>query len=148
MNNQANINQYKNLEVSSSNRLKVIVMVYDALIASLKEAVETHGRNDLVKRNQYISRAQFILLELNNALDINRGGDIATTLRSLYHFTNRSIGEVVTDNNINKVRDALTILKSLHEAWKSIEQETKSDSNSAAYYHRSQAMDAAGNTAV
>ncbi len=135
--NNANANTYKNMEVSSSNRLKIIVMVYDAVIASLKEAIETHGRNDMVKRNQYISRAQFIILELNSALDMQRGEEIAENLRKIYHFLNRHLGDFLNDNDIRKVRESLKILESIRESWKAIEKENETGSQGAAVYHSS-----------
>ena len=133
---------YKKIEVNTSNRLKVIVMIYDAAIASLNQAHECHKRNDIIKRNRFISRTQFIINELNNALDTKRGKEIATTLRKLYHFLNRHLNDVLTDNNINKLNESLKILTTLKEAWEEItkkeskkESSTTDSQNAAAIYH-------------
>lgn len=138
---QNTANKYKALEVNSSNRLKVVVMIYDAAIASLKQAVLCHNKNNLIKRNQFISRTQFIIQELNNSLDLQRGKDIAATLRKLYHFLNRHLGAVLSDNDIRKVDQSLAILSKLREAWqeisqKSIKEENIQD-NAAVYHHNS-----------
>lgn len=131
-------NVYKNMEVSSTNRIKLVVMVYDAAIASLKQAIESHNRNDLTKRNQFISRTQFIIHELNNALDHQRGKEIASTLQKLYHFLTRHMGSVLTDNDIQKVEQSLKILFDLREAWHEISLKTverESTLHGAAVYH-------------
>lgn len=123
MNNyQGRATAYKSMEVTSSNRLKIIVMVYDAAIASLRQAIETHGRADMTRRNQYLSRTQFIILELNSALDMQRGGEISQNLRNLYHFLNRHLGDAINHNDLGKVRESLNILEHLREAWHSIAQ--------------------------
>ncbi len=110
-------NVYKNVEVTSADRIKLIVMVYDAAIASLRQAQKCHRRNDILKRNQQISRAQTIIHELNNSLDSQRGQEIAATLRDLYHFLSRHIGAVLTDNEITKIDESLKILTDLRGTW-------------------------------
>lgn len=136
MNYPGRATAYKSMEVTSSNRLKIIVMVYDAAIASLKQAIETHGRADMTRRNQYLSRTQFIILELNSALDMQRGGDISQTLRNLYHFLNRHLGDAINQNDLRKVREALNILERLREAWHTIAQnQTTAPSGDSDVYH-------------
>lgn len=131
--------KYKSLEVNSSNRLKVVVMIYDAAIASLKHALLCHSKNDLVKRNQFISRAQFIVQELNNALDMKNGKEIASTLRKIYFFINRHLSEVMTDNDCRKIENVLKIMTKLREAWQDISQRAIQNQNmdtSEDIYHR------------
>ena len=118
--NNENATIYKNMEVTSTNRVKLIIMVYNAAIASLKQAHECHNRRDHRRRNQFITRTQFIIHELNNALDMQRGRDIADTLRKLYHFLNRHLAEVLHDNDMRKVDQSLKILTDLRDAWQDI----------------------------
>lgn len=120
--------KYKSLEVNASNRLKVVVMIYDAAIASLKHALLCHKKNDLIKRNQFIARTQFIVQELNNALDMGNGREIAASLRKIYFFINRYLNEVMTDNNEKKVEQVIYILSRLREAWQEISQRPVQDS--------------------
>lgn len=129
---------YKNVEVTSTNRLKLVVMVYDAAIASLKQALEYHEQGDIVRRNQFLSRSQFIVHELNNALDLKRGQEIASTLRKLYHFLVRQLGEAIADNTVSKVHQSLGMLSDLREAWHVISLQTMQDDtsqHSSAVYH-------------
>jgi flagellar protein FliS len=81
--------RYKAMEVNTSDRLKLILMVYDAAISSVKQARVCHDKRDIIGRNRYVSRAQLIINELNNALDVDRGGEIASNLRRVYLFINR-----------------------------------------------------------
>jgi len=132
--------KYKSLEVNSSNRLKVVVMIYDAAIASLKHALLCHSKNDLIKRNQFISRAQFIVQELNNALDMKNGREISATLRKIYFFINRHLSEVMTDNDSRKIENVLKIMSKLREAWQEISQKAVQNQSTEAsedVFHRS-----------
>ena len=136
-------NTYKSMEVTSVNRLKLIVMVYDAAIASLKQARASHERNDNTKRNQFISRAQFIVHELNNALDINSGKQIATSLRDIYHFLNRHLNEALSHNTIKNVEESLKILSNLREAWHEISLNAIKEPaapDSAAVFHKKESL--------
>jgi len=125
----SSVNDYKKLEVTSTNRLKLIVMVYDAAIAALKQATECHMRNDQIKRNRYISRAQLIITELNNALNMEQGKEISDTLSKIYFFLNRHLKDVLSDNNIHRIEQSVNILTNLREAWTEIG--AKSEENSA-----------------
>jgi len=116
----SSVNDYKKLEVTSTNRLKLIVMVYDAAIAALKQAQECHKRNDQVKRNSNISRSQLIITELNNALNMEQGKEISETLSKIYFFLNRRLKDVLSDNDIHKVGQAINILTNLRDAWTDI----------------------------
>jgi|GEM_PF-6238134 len=131
--------KYKSLEVNSSNRLKVVVMIYDAALASLKHAALCHTKNDLIKRNQFISRTQFIVQELNNALDMQKGKEIASSLRKIYFFINRHLNDVMTDNDSRKIQDVIKILSQLREAWQEISQKAfleQTRDTSADVYHK------------
>ncbi len=128
MDTYSTLNDYKKLEVTSTNRLKLIVMVYDAAIAALKQAQECHKRKDLIKRNRFVSRAQLIITELNNALNMEQGKEISETLSKIYYFLNRHLNEVNTDNDIHKVGQALNILINLRDAWTDIGAKTEKKS--------------------
>ena len=125
MDTYSSVNDYKKLEVTSTNRLKLILMVYDAAIASLKQAIDSHKRNDAIKRNRFISRAQLIISELNNALNMEQGKQISESLSKIYYFLNRHLSEVQTDNDIQKVKQSLNILNNLRDAWKDISVKTE-----------------------
>ncbi len=120
MNPYNRTNTYAEMNVNTTNRLKLIVMVYDAAIGSLKQAKECHKRNDLINRNRHVSRTQFILSELDNALDMNRGKKIAETLRGIYNFLSRYLGDVLNDNDMSKVENSLKMLNTIRGAWHEI----------------------------
>ena len=120
MNQYNQVNAYKEMEVNSVNRLKLVLMVYDAAIGSVKHAIACNKRNDELKRNRSISRAQFIINELNNSLNMQHGKEIADSLRKLYYFLNRTLNEALSENDEKKLEDSLSILLNLKDAWEEI----------------------------
>lgn len=120
MNPYNRTNTYAEMSVNTTNRLKLIVMVYDAAIGSLKQAKECHKRNDMTNRNRHISRTQFIISELDNSLDMSRGKNISETLRGIYNFLNRYLGDVLNDNDMGKVENSLKMLNTIRGAWQEI----------------------------
>ena len=130
--------QYKSMEVNSSNRIKLIVMVYDAAIASLKEADDAHTRGDATRRNMYTARAQCIINDLNGCLDMSHG-EIPTSLRSLYQFFIRHLAESLEQGATGNIAEVRTMMENLREGWDTICQqqaaEARIPSAGAAIYH-------------
>ena len=129
--------QYKSMEVNSSNRMKLIVMVYDAAIASLREADDAHVRGDTTRRNMYVARAQCIINDLNGCLDMSHG-EIPTSLRSLYQFFIRHLAEAQEQGATENIAEVRSMMEHLREAWDTICRQAPQEQPStagAAVYH-------------
>ena len=59
-------------------------------LAKAKGAIE---RKDIVKRTEQISKATSIVMELKGSLDLEKGGEIAANLDSLYAYMTRRLIE-------------------------------------------------------
>ena len=129
--------QYKSTEVNSSNRIKLIVMVYDAAIASLREADDAHLRGDTTRRNMYVARAQCIINDLNGCLDMGHG-EIPTSLRSLYQFFIRHLAESQEQGTTGNIAEVRSMMENLREAWDTISRQAPQEQEptaGAAVYH-------------
>ena len=130
--------QYKSMEVNSTNRLKLIVMVYDAAIASLKEADAAHTRGDATRRNMHTARAQCIINDLNGCLDMSHG-EIPASLRSLYQFFIRHLAESLEQGVTGNIAEVRGMMENLREAWDTICQQQTATAETpnagAAVYH-------------
>ena len=103
---------------------QIILMLYDGALRSLERALSGFSHEDPAQRNMAVNnnlqRAQEFIRELNLALDVDRGGELAQTLRRLYAYFD---GRIVA-SNLKKKRDGaeevirhLTILR---DAWASM----------------------------
>jgi len=103
---------------------QIVLMLYDGVLRFLERALtgfdspEPAERNSTVNHN--LQRAQSIVRELNCALDLEKGGELARTLSRLYDYFDRRIVE----SNIKKTREGILEvirhLTVLRNAWSSM----------------------------
>jgi flagellar secretion chaperone FliS len=86
---------------------QIVLMLFEGAIRFLDRAESGFDIEDPSEANEAIhnniSRAQEILHELNMALDLEQGGELARTLRSLYEYMDRRLLE----SNLRKSREGL-----------------------------------------
>lgn len=96
-------------------------MLFEGAIRSLDRAEGGFAIDDPAEANQTIhnniQRTQEILHELNMALDVENGGELAKTLRALYEYMDRRLLESNTSKTTNGVVEARRHLTVLREAW-------------------------------
>jgi flagellar secretion chaperone FliS len=100
---------------------QIVLMLFEGAILFLDRAESGFSQEDPAEANQTIhnniQRAQEILHELNVALDIQSGGELAHTLRGLYEYMDRRLLE----SNLTKTNDGLIesrrYLSTLRDAW-------------------------------
>ena len=135
-------NEYRHNEVSTSSQGKLIIMMYEGALKFVTLAIEGVDTKDLAKKGKYINKTHDIINELSCALDMNKGGDVAHKLESLYRF----ILHQLTLANIKSDRKALesivNVLTPLMEAWKELLAKSNNDGanngrkNLAAHPHK------------
>jgi len=96
-------------------------MLFDGAIRFLDRALVGFELEDPVEFNQTISnnilRGQSIVQELNNSLDMARGGELAMTLRRLYEYMDDRLMESNMRKTPEGIRDTIRRLTTLREAW-------------------------------
>jgi len=74
---------YRRVESESRSPLELVVMMYDGALRFLGEAADAAERGDLRARAHAISRVMAIISELQNTLDLEKGGAVADQLDDL-----------------------------------------------------------------
>jgi flagellar protein FliS len=111
---------YRQNDVNTSNRGKIVVMLYSGAITFLGKAKIYMEKNDFENRSKYIQKAINIIEELNIALDLQKGGEIAKNLRSIYLFVIRYLNAANIDNNTDKIDRAVSMIDRLKTAFEEI----------------------------
>ena len=111
---------YQETAVITQSKGRLIVMLYDAAINFLKRAVSSIEGGDIEGRNESVQRARDIIFELNSVLDLDAGGQIAQSLRSLYNFIWRHVGQANIDNDDLMIKKMILILDDLRQSWRAI----------------------------
>lgn len=108
---------YKQTSINTSNPMKIVLLLYEGAIGYLKKAVEYAEGGDTKNKNVYSNKARDIIVELNGALDIQIGGELAQALRRLYFFMDRHLMKSNWKNEVQGLKEVLHLLTDLHEAW-------------------------------
>ncbi|HCZ06330.1 MAG TPA: flagellar export chaperone FliS [Thermotogae bacterium] len=109
---------YTENQIMTASPAKLVSMLYEGAIKFIDEAVEAINSEDFIKANEKIKRVQDIVLELNLALDMERGGALAQNLRALYNYVFQRLiqANVKKDNDI--LKEVRGIISDLNSTWK------------------------------
>ena len=113
--------QYRQTEVSTADRGRLVILLYEGAINFLKKAGEGIQEGNIEAKCNNINRAQDIIQELSNSLKMDVGGEIAGNLRSLYFFMERHLVMAkIERNGAKKMDEVIAMLSNLCEAWAEI----------------------------
>jgi len=96
----------------------LIELLLDKAINVLEESKKLIDEKDYTGANEKIVRAQDIVMELNLALDTEKGGDIAKNLRALYNYMYRTLVEANIKKDKNMIDDVKVLLSDLLSTWR------------------------------
>ena len=108
---------YKKTSVNTASKEQVLLMLYQAAIKNCKKAMEAIDQKKIAAKGEYIGKLQDIVIELNNSLDFEIGGDIARELSSLYDFILFSSTQANIKIDKEPLEGCLNVLTTLYEGW-------------------------------
>jgi flagellar protein FliS len=111
---------YQETAITTQTRGGLIVLLYDGAINFLKMAKQCIDQEDITGRNRNIRRARDIIFELNSTLNLDKGGQVAQNLRSLYNFIWRYLGDANVKNDAGMLQKMITMLDDLRQTWQKI----------------------------
>jgi len=122
MSPQVNVAQsYRRIATETASPAQQVAMLFDGAIKFLERALLGFGSEDPLEFNltihNNIQRAQAIIHELNFALDLEAGGDLAATLRRLYLYFDWRLDQSNRLKSSEGVKEILTRLTTLRDAW-------------------------------
>jgi flagellar secretion chaperone FliS len=108
-------------QVLGADPIELVGIVFDHLIASVMEARQNLLSGDRMARGRSIAKAQGLVGELSRSLDLERGGELARTLRQLYGFVADRLVEAQTQQLEKPLIEAAETLRPLRDAWKELD---------------------------
>ncbi|RUM88963.1 MAG: flagellar export chaperone FliS [Thermodesulfatator sp.] len=118
------INRDRYLEnlVSTANPVRLVILLYDKAIASLKLAAEVMEKaepspEEINRKYEALGRAGEILAALEGTLDLERGGEIAHNLQEIYQALSVELLRVTARDDPKTVRRMVEVLSDLRRAW-------------------------------
>ena len=128
MSNYSNYqNAYKKASVNTLDQTKLIIMLYDGAIKNASFAVEHIKSGQIEKVHDCLIKTKNIVTELMATLNMDRGGDIAKNLQSLYSYMFSQLIEANMNKKTEPVVIVIDLLKELRAAWTQINSKKKND---------------------
>ena len=109
---------YKKQDVLTASPIDLIIMLYDALKKNL-----VLGRRNIEKKNlpgahHHLMKAQMIITELINSLDMNY--EISDELLELYEYSLRTLEQANFKKDAELIGPIIEIVDEIRSAWKEI----------------------------
>jgi len=119
---------YQNVQVTTTDRGRLLLMMYEGAIKFLKQAKTGLETNDIAKFCRFLSKGQAIIAELMNTLDFEKGGDIARDLDRLYDFMLFYLTEANLHRDPKRIQKVIGLIDTIYSAYKEIiDTERKAD---------------------
>lgn len=106
--------------VATANSVELIMMLFDGLLESLSVA-KGHVQHGAIKpKAQALGRASRIVLALQDALDFERGGELARTLNELYAYVTRRLLRIHAHNDLEALDEVMSMMSEIRQAWQTV----------------------------
>ena len=124
------LSAYRVNAVNSAAPENLVVMLYDGAIRFLGAAIRAFDHEDPLDFNlnihENITKTQAIVRELNHALDLENGGELAQSLSGLYVYFDNRLQEANINKNKEIIEEILQRISDLRDAWsESLQQKEK-----------------------
>lgn len=124
MNRPNGYGQYKEVQINTASPGKLILLLYQGAIKSLKKSLDLMDRKDFGGKGDAIIKAQDILMELNMVLD-HGAGEIAHSLQQIYLYAYKRLVVANLEMDRDAISEIVEILENLYEAWEEAVQKTE-----------------------
>jgi len=116
------VKTYRSNAVLTASPGQLVLMLFDGALKSMALAKDAFDRPETDGRrieiiNHQLQKAQNILQELQNGLNMEAGGDFAKTLDRLYDYHIRRLFEANLRKDVAPVIEVEGLVGSLRDAW-------------------------------
>jgi flagellar protein FliS len=100
---------------------RLVVMLFDGAGRFLRRASLAMQNADVARTNDALQRGEAIIDELLVTLDLEKGGEIAASLRDLYLFCRRHLNDARVEQDHEKIDAVVGLLAELRDAFAQID---------------------------
>jgi flagellar protein FliS len=136
MHQQRGAAQYRSISnhglVADASPARLVQIMYEEVIAQLSIAQGCMERirdnlplPDVVTKGKALGKAIRLINQLNVTLDMERGGEVAANLRSLYVYMLARLTLANATNDASIVGEALALVRKIKSGWDGIVTETR-----------------------
>jgi flagellar protein FliS len=108
---------YRQTQAQTAAPGELVVMLYRGAVRFVSSAIGAIECRDIEGAHTNLVRAQAIVAELLETLDLERGGDIAKRLVGIYEYLNHRLVEANLRKDAEPAREVEQHLRNLLPAW-------------------------------
>jgi flagellar secretion chaperone FliS len=119
---------YQRVNISTADPVRIIVLLYEGAIKNLNQGIRLMD-DDGDTSSAKLSRTLEIINYLRNALDHEKGGEIALNLGRLYDYMRDTLAQANIQRDKDKIKIVISLLQTLLEGWRGITSNQTTDSD-------------------
>lgn len=96
---------------------RITLALMDGALAELERAKDAFDRRDVATRGEAIGRALAIICELQNTLDLEKGGEVGQNLHDLYSYMVRELLQANLRADASKLPAVKVPLQEIRDGW-------------------------------
>jgi len=104
-------------ELVPLQKLDMLILLYRGAIEDMTNAEDFLKKGDLQEKANALERAENIVLELNAAINVETGGEVASNIARLYDFVLYNITMGNIKNDAQAIINGRNVLNTLLEGW-------------------------------
>jgi flagellar protein FliS len=117
---------YRQTQAQTAAPGELVVMLYQGAIRFVGAGIDGMENNDVPLAHNNLVKAQAIVTELADTLDLENGGDMARNLASIYDYLRRRLVEANLTKNVQPAREVQALLRDLLPAWQAAARQSAS----------------------
>ena len=106
--------------IATANSVQLIQMLFDGLLETLAVAKGHMMHGSIEDKSKSLSRAGRIVVGLQSALDMQRGGEISQNLHELYNYVTRRLFHITAHNDLEALEEVQSLMSEIRDAWKTL----------------------------
>ena len=110
-------NTYRQTQAQTAAPGELIVMLYRGAARFVARAIEAIEANELEASHNQLVRAQAVVTELLESLNVEQGGEVGRNLFRLYEFMNQRLVDANLRKDATPAREVERLLRELLPAW-------------------------------
>jgi flagellar protein FliS len=107
---------YTEASIMTASPERLVVMLYDGAIRFLRQSAAALRAGERAQARDRLQRAQAVIDELNNSLDMSQG-EVAANLRNIYLFCSRHLIDSTLNADADGYERVAELLSGLRESW-------------------------------
>jgi flagellar protein FliS len=111
---------YLKQEVEGASQGKLVVMMYDAAVRFMRQAIKAIEEKRIEEAHNSIIRTENIIYELMSTINVEEGGEIATQLLQLYDYMIWELVQANLSKDTKRIENVLAVINPVRAAWKEI----------------------------